>query len=142
MNSGSGFLVKKLEKFIKFLFLFIQFLFFARDTMSDLPEIRNGQSKDKMPYHREAETHFQRKIRRGSTVLLDHITKVTRTDIRCIKWNICLTTIRGLFLYPHCCGSGLDSSSNEFVNPVPGMQKWLHIKGRFSCFGFGFSMKG
>jgi hypothetical protein len=48
--------------------------------MSDLPEIRNGQSKDKMPYHREAETHFQRKIRRGSTVLLDHITKVTRTD--------------------------------------------------------------
>ncbi len=48
--------------------------------MSDLPEIRNGQSKDKMPYHREAETHFQRKIRRGSTVLLDHITKVTTRD--------------------------------------------------------------
>ena len=48
----------------------------ARDTMSDLPEIRNGHNKDKMPYHIEAETHFQRRIRRGSTVLLDHITKV------------------------------------------------------------------
>jgi hypothetical protein len=44
--------------------------------MSDLPEIKNGHSKDKMPYIKEAETHFQRRIRRGATVLLDHITKV------------------------------------------------------------------
>jgi hypothetical protein len=51
--------------------------------MSDLPEIKNGHSKDKMPYHIEAETHFQRRIRRGSTVLLDHITKVSHMlDLR------------------------------------------------------------
>jgi hypothetical protein len=88
MNSGSGFLVTKSEKFINLLFLFIQLFFFFRDTMSDLPEIRNGQSKDKMPYHREAETHFQRKIRRGSTVLLDHITKVTRRDALSVKQDL------------------------------------------------------
>jgi len=47
----------------------------VRDTMSDLPKILNGESKDVMKYGGEAKSHFQRNIRNGGNVLYDHITK-------------------------------------------------------------------
>ena len=34
--------------------------------MSDLPQIRNGDQKKIMNYEIEAETHFQRKIRKNT----------------------------------------------------------------------------
>lgn len=47
----------------------------VRDTMSDLPRIKNGHSKLEISYGSEAYSNFQKKIRRGSEVLRDHITK-------------------------------------------------------------------
>lgn len=49
----------------------------VRDSMSDLPEIRNGASNDEISYGGDAISHFQRQIR-GSQyqpVLRDHICK-------------------------------------------------------------------
>ena len=44
--------------------------------MSDLPQIRNGDQKEVMTYEIEAETHFQRKIRKNTNgELRDHICK-------------------------------------------------------------------
>ena len=45
------------------------------DTMSDLPKIRNGADKVEISYGGEAKSHFQKKIRKGSEVLRDHVTK-------------------------------------------------------------------
>ncbi|KAG7199233.1 hypothetical protein KM043_018102 [Ampulex compressa] len=49
----------------------------VRDAMSDLPNIRNGWSKEEMPYSDEPMSHFQRKIRSSEhdTILRDHICK-------------------------------------------------------------------
>jgi DNA (cytosine-5)-methyltransferase 1 len=48
----------------------------VRDTMGDLPEIRNGAKKEVMEYGGEPMSHFQRLIRRGSEGRLhDHICK-------------------------------------------------------------------
>jgi len=47
----------------------------VRDTMSDLPRIKNGHAKLEMSYGGEAFSNFQKYIRRGSAVLRDHITK-------------------------------------------------------------------
>ena len=49
----------------------------VRDTMSDLPAIKNGHSKVEMAYRGEAESHFQRLIRSGncSAILHDHVCK-------------------------------------------------------------------
>ena len=48
----------------------------VRDTMSDLPSIKNGHSKLEMAYQSEPQSHFQRLIRRNQrTMLQDHICK-------------------------------------------------------------------
>lgn len=49
----------------------------VRDTMSDLPEIRNGHRKEEMSYGTEPESHFQRLIRGNQyqPILRDHICK-------------------------------------------------------------------
>ena len=47
----------------------------VRDTLSDLPRIENGASKLEMSYKGDGISHFQKKIRRDSDVLRDHITK-------------------------------------------------------------------
>ena len=48
----------------------------VRDTMSDLPAIKNGHSKIEMAYQSEPQSHFQRLIRRNQqAMLLDHICK-------------------------------------------------------------------
>lgn len=50
----------------------------VRDTMSDLPEIRNGASALEISYNGEPQSWFQRQIR-GSQyqpILRDHICKV------------------------------------------------------------------
>ena len=47
----------------------------VRDTMSDLPRIRNGADKSEISYKGEARSNFQKKIRKGSEVLRDHVTK-------------------------------------------------------------------
>jgi len=49
----------------------------VRDTMSDLPAIRNGHSKLEMPYKGESQSHFQRQMRPSAyhAVLRDHICK-------------------------------------------------------------------
>ncbi|XP_027529206.1 DNA (cytosine-5)-methyltransferase 1-like, partial [Neopelma chrysocephalum] len=52
----------------------------VRDTMSDLPEIRNGASALEISYNGEPQSWFQRQIR-GSQyqpILRDHICKVGR----------------------------------------------------------------
>ncbi|XP_064649332.1 DNA (cytosine-5)-methyltransferase PliMCI-like isoform X1 [Lineus longissimus] len=49
----------------------------VRDTMSDLPEIRNGAKADEISYNTEPQSHFQKMIR-GSQyqpILRDHICK-------------------------------------------------------------------
>lgn len=51
----------------------------VRDTMSDLPEIRNGASAQEISYNGEPQSWFQRQLR-GSQyqpILRDHICKVT-----------------------------------------------------------------
>ena len=55
----------------------------VRDTMSDLPEIRNGASALEISYNGEPQSWFQRQLR-GSQyqpILRDHICKVTRTGL-------------------------------------------------------------
>lgn len=50
----------------------------VRDTMSDLPEIRNGASAPEIAYNGEPQSWFQRQLR-GShyqTTVRDHICKV------------------------------------------------------------------
>ncbi|XP_033326072.2 DNA (cytosine-5)-methyltransferase PliMCI [Megalopta genalis] len=49
----------------------------VRDAMSDLPNIRNGWSKEEMAYGDEPTSHFQRKVRRKEpdAILQDHICK-------------------------------------------------------------------
>ena len=47
----------------------------VRDTLSDLPVIKNGTGRQEIRYGGEAKTHFQKTIRKGSEVLQDHITK-------------------------------------------------------------------
>lgn len=56
----------------------------VRDTMSDLPEIRNGASALEISYNGEPQSWFQRQLR-GSQyqpILRDHICKVTSPDRR------------------------------------------------------------
>lgn len=51
----------------------------VRDTMSDLPEVRNGASALEILYNGEPQSWFQRQLR-GSQyqpILRDHICKVT-----------------------------------------------------------------
>lgn len=55
----------------------------VRDTMSDLPEIRNGASALEISYNGEPQSWFQRQLR-GSQyqpILRDHICKVTRAGL-------------------------------------------------------------
>ena len=47
----------------------------VRDSISDLPRIKNGHDKLEISYGGEARSHFQKMIRKGSSVLRDHITK-------------------------------------------------------------------
>ena len=47
----------------------------VRDTMSDLPSIKNGHDKLEISYGGEPVSHFQKSIRKGSEVLCDHVTK-------------------------------------------------------------------
>ncbi|XP_076161949.1 DNA methyltransferase 1a [Ptiloglossa arizonensis] len=49
----------------------------VKDSMSDLPEIKNGWSKEEMPYNSEPISHFQRKVRgkQYQPLLRDHICK-------------------------------------------------------------------
>ncbi|XP_076291228.1 DNA methyltransferase 1a [Lasioglossum baleicum] len=49
----------------------------VRDSMSDLPEIKNGWNKEEMPYSSEPISHFQRKMRAHEyqSLLKDHICK-------------------------------------------------------------------
>ena len=47
----------------------------VRDTMSDLPRIKNGHDKLEISYGGEPRSHFQKTIRKGSSVLYDHVTK-------------------------------------------------------------------
>ena len=55
----------------------------VRDTMSDLPEVRNGASALEISYNGEPQSWFQRQLR-GSQyqpILRDHICKVTRAGL-------------------------------------------------------------
>lgn len=57
----------------------------VRDTMSDLPEIRNGASALEISYNGEPQSWFQRQIR-GSQyqpILRDHICKVKHFPFLC-----------------------------------------------------------
>ncbi|XP_076648177.1 DNA methyltransferase 1a isoform X2 [Halictus rubicundus] len=49
----------------------------VKDSMSDLPEIKNGWNKEEIPYSSEPITHFQRKMRgqQYQPLLRDHICK-------------------------------------------------------------------
>ncbi|GFN82629.1 DNA (cytosine-5)-methyltransferase [Plakobranchus ocellatus] len=49
----------------------------VRDTMSDLPDIKNGAKADEISYKGDAQTHFQRMVRSQQLqpVLRDHICK-------------------------------------------------------------------
>ena len=47
----------------------------VRDTMSDLPRIKNDHGKLEIGYGVEAGSHLQIMFRKGSNVLADHITK-------------------------------------------------------------------
>ncbi|KAF3421234.1 hypothetical protein E2986_06562 [Frieseomelitta varia] len=49
----------------------------VRDSMSDLPNIRNGWNKEEIAYNDEPISHFQRKVRpkEPDTILRDHICK-------------------------------------------------------------------
>merc|ERR1712241_160673 len=47
----------------------------VRDTLSDLPKIKNGHSEVEMSYSKDPESHFQKKIRGDQQVLRDHICK-------------------------------------------------------------------
>ena len=47
----------------------------AWDTMSDLPKINNGESKEVMKYGGNQKSHFQKHIRNSGDKLYDHITK-------------------------------------------------------------------
>ncbi|CAK9821528.1 DNA (cytosine-5)-methyltransferase PliMCI [Anthophora retusa] len=49
----------------------------VKDAMSDLPEIKNGWSKEEMPYNNEPISQFQRKMRgkQYQPILRDHICK-------------------------------------------------------------------
>lgn len=51
----------------------------VRDTMSDLPEIRNGASALEISYNGEPQSWFQRHIRGAQyqPILKDHICKVS-----------------------------------------------------------------
>ena len=40
-----------------------------------VPKIKNGAAKLEISYEEEAKTNFQKKVRRGSEVLRDHVTK-------------------------------------------------------------------
>lgn len=52
----------------------------VRDTMSDLPEIRNGAAGLEISYNGEPQSWFQRQIRgtQYQPILRDHICKVSR----------------------------------------------------------------
>lgn len=47
----------------------------VHDAMCDLPAIGNGAKTEEMPYSEGPSTHFQRWLRRGATVLHDHVCK-------------------------------------------------------------------
>ena len=47
----------------------------VRDTLSDLPKIKNGHQKVEMGYSKDPESHFQKKIRGDAQVLRDHVCK-------------------------------------------------------------------
>jgi len=47
----------------------------VRDMMSDLPVIQSGTQNTEVSYGGDPRSHFQRKIRNNSQVLVDHVTK-------------------------------------------------------------------
>lgn len=50
----------------------------VRDSLSDLPEIRNGHRKEEMSYGTEPESHFQRMVRDGlSSLWHDLLSRIT-----------------------------------------------------------------
>ena len=55
----------------------------VRDTMSDLPEIRNGAAALEISYNGEPQSWFQRQIRgtQYQPILRDHICKVSRLSL-------------------------------------------------------------
>lgn len=55
----------------------------VRDTLSDLPKIKNGHSKVEASYNNEANSHFQKKIRGDCQVLRDHICKDMSALVEC-----------------------------------------------------------
>jgi len=61
------------------------------DTMSDLPQIENGKSKDVMKYGQKPQSHFQRNIRKGSKDLYDHVTK-NMAPLICARFSRIPTT--------------------------------------------------
>ena len=64
----------------------------VRDSMSDLPEIRNGAKKEEISYNGEAMSHFQKEVRMTSntlrpeqngSLLADNILKYITFDKNC-----------------------------------------------------------
>lgn len=69
----------------------------VRDTMSDLPEIRNGAAALEISYNGEPQSWFQRQIRgtQYQPILRDHICKVSCLPLGpfCLGSNIVITTL-------------------------------------------------
>lgn len=56
------------------------------NAISDLPTVRNGDGSEPMPYRRKPKTDFQRRARRGSRTIRDHVAhKLTKRMIRRIR---------------------------------------------------------
>lgn len=79
----------------------------VRDTMSDLPEVRNGASSLEILYNGEPQSWFQRQLRGAQyqPILRDHICKVTAPcqsraslvgPVASGEWNVWLEPSQGL----------------------------------------------
>lgn len=68
----------------------------VRDTMSDLPEVRNGASALEISYNGEPQSWFQRHIRGAQyqPILRDHICKV-----RLLLWHVIFHSWENAWIY-------------------------------------------
>ncbi|GMH33098.1 hypothetical protein BSKO_00932 [Bryopsis sp. KO-2023] len=64
----------------------------VKDAIGDLPPIKNGEDRAERSYDSEAKSAFQKEIRKGSTVLRDHIAKrlsdLNLERCKCIPKNV------------------------------------------------------
>lgn len=89
----------------------------VRDTMSDLPEIRNGAAALEISYNGEPQSWFQRQIRgtQYQPILRDHICKVSCLPLGpfCLGSNINVITTLIDSKSKHYCKISFVSSGHE-----------------------------